>query len=141
MFRMYSWTLAFASCLLFIACEKNPVDTAANKDFEPAAVAARSTLHFGLSAKEIGETQLSFIAVPSEDVVLYHVKITNPLGKSLIYKMGTDLCLSGQRVQLQHAGEGYAKHEGLYQFEFQGRRSEGGELSGVFTATERYSQP
>jgi len=141
MFTRYSWLLAFASCLLFSACEKNPVDTATNKDFEPTTVAERSTLHFGLSAKEIGETQLSFNAVSSKDVVLYHVKITNPLGKTIVFKMGSELCLSGQRVPLQHPGESYAKHEGLYKFEFQGRRSEGGELSGAFTSTASYPQP
>jgi len=128
MLKVYSWILAFACCLLLAACEKNPV--------EPAD----QSLQFNLSAQRVltksKPERLLFTAVPSENVLLENVTITDPAGESIIFKLQTPSCARGSLVSLQHAGESYAKRSGRYLFEFRGHLSAGP----AFNLIENYDQ-
>jgi hypothetical protein len=138
MFRSFSLLSVFAGCLLLSACGKDPMNPSANQNSSSAAAVESAKPWFGLSAQETSEARLLFAAVPSKDVVLYNVTITNPGGKSIVFKPGSEIYAAGQRVPLQHSGESHAQYEGLYQFEFQGRLVIDGELSGAFTAAASY---
>ncbi len=79
MFKAHSWIFAFASYVLFVACEKNPAE-AVKQDFR-----------FELSAQTIptkgNVERLLFSAVPSEEVIFQSVTITDPIGESIFFNL------------------------------------------------------
>jgi hypothetical protein len=86
-----------------------------------------------LQAQGGGEC-LAFTAVPSENVILVSVKITDPINQFVTFNLGSVTVVAGQAVPLQAQGACYLKRSGTWKFEFTGNRP-GGE---AFVALATY---
>lgn len=69
-----------------------------------------------------GDPCLAFTALPSEDVTLVSVRVTNPIQQSITYNMNGHYVLENEPVELQESGTCYIKRSGAYSFAFKGTR-------------------